>query len=68
MGQSPYPKINTQIGRDTLGRFLVSGTTQLEGEGPVLERHGICATREKAEAWIKAYREGDDVEQFEMSP
>jgi hypothetical protein len=47
MGQSTYPKINTQIGRDTLGRFLVSGTAQLEDEGPVLERHGICATREK---------------------
>ncbi len=63
-----FPKIINQIGHDKRGLFLVSGTAQLDDESPVLERYGICATREKAEAWIKAYREGCDVEQFEMSP
>jgi hypothetical protein len=68
LNMEQFPKMTTEIGRDTLGRFLVSGTAQLDDQSPVLERHGICATREKAEAWIKAYREGGDPEQFEMSP
>jgi hypothetical protein len=63
-----YPKITTQIGRDPLGQFLVSGTMQQDDQSPALERHGICATREKAELWVQAYREGGDVEPVEVKP